>query len=272
MRAENTRKSTPELPNLTMKIALSALFIAASIYVLVLVGLFLFQRSLIYFPTELDPTFKAPEIVIESEGLKLRGWVINPGKAKALIYFGGNSELITTNRSLFETYWKGYSVYLINYRGYGRSQGSPTEAGLMADALAIYDHIASAHQSVLAYGRSLGSGVAVYLATKRKLGKLILVTPYDSVAAVAASIYPIFPVRWLLKDQFDSLALADQIELPVLVISAEKDRVIPVNHSLALKDGLVSARVSYHMITNAEHNDVVEYSEFHQILAEFVAD
>ncbi|MFT5220315.1 MAG: pimeloyl-ACP methyl ester carboxylesterase [Planctomycetota bacterium] len=272
MRAENTRKPTPELPNLTMKIALSALFIAALIYLVILAGLFLFQRSLIYFPTDIDPAFKAEEIVIESDNLKLRGWVINPGQAKALIYFGGNSELITANRSLFDAYWQHYSIYLVNYRGYGRSQGSPTEAGMFADALAIYDQIAPGHQSILAYGRSLGSGVAVYLATKRKLAKLILITPYDSVAAVAAGIYPIFPVRWLLKDQFDSLARADQIEIPVLIVTAQKDRVIPVTHSVLLKAGLVGAQVSYHMIANAAHNDVVDYGEFRQILAAFVED
>jgi pimeloyl-ACP methyl ester carboxylesterase len=144
-----------------------------------------YQRRLIYYPVALDPSFVAERIVVDNQGTRLQGWVLNPGQRKAVIYFGGNSEMITHRRGFFEDVFRDYSVYLINYRGYGDSEGSPSEAGLFSDALAIYDQLSPRHQSISAYGRSLGSGVAVYLAARRPLEKLILLTPYDSVAAVA---------------------------------------------------------------------------------------
>ena len=176
-----------------MKELTITLFVLIAIYLLASIFLYIYQRKLIYFPTGIDTEFKADEINIANQEINLRGWVINPGKAKAMIYFGGNSELISHNQSLFENIFADYSVYLINYRGYGNSEGMPTEAGLFSDSLAIYDHIIKQHESVSAYGRSLGSGPAAYLAANRALEKLILLTPYDSVAEIAQKLYPIFP-------------------------------------------------------------------------------
>ncbi len=241
------------------------------VYLLLAAFLYVYQRRLIYYPVALDPGFVAEPIVVDNQGTRLQGWVLNPGQRKAVIYFGGNSEMITHRRGFFEDVFRDYSVYLINYRGYGDSEGSPSEVGLFSDALAIYDQLSPRHASISAYGRSLGSGVAVYLAARRPLEKLILLTPYDSVAAVAQKIYPMFPVRYLIKDRFDSAALAPEIEAPVLITSAEHDREIKLSHTLALKQRFTRAPLDYMMISGAAHNNIVDFPDYREAVRGFVS-
>lgn len=248
------------------------LLVLLSIYLLLAAFLYVYQRKLLYFPTSLDADFKADEIIVDNAGNRLQGWVLHPGKARAVIYFGGNSELITHRQAYFDSQFSDYSVYLVDYRGYGKSEGSPNEAALYSDALAIYDQIAPRHESISAYGRSLGSGVAVYLAATRPLDKLILLTPYDSIAEVAQQLYPLFPVRYLIKDRFDSASIAARIDIPVLIASAELDRVIGLPHTLALRRRFTRARVEYVLIKGAAHNDIPEFPQYREAIERFLAE
>ena len=248
------------------------LLLLLAIYLCFSAFLYLYQRRLLYFPVASDPDFEAPEFSIENEGITLRGWLLNADKPQALIYFGGNSELITHRRQYFEQVFSDYSIYLLNYRGYGLSEGKPTQAGLFSDALAIYDYARQHHSRITAYGRSLGSGVAVFLAAERELDKLILLTPYDSIASVAQKIYPLFPVKYLIKDRFDSAARAGQIDVPVMIASAENDREIRLSHTLALRQCFTRARVDYRQISGAAHNDIIEFSEYHVVVENFLAE
>ena len=244
---------------------------AVALYLAIGAWLYFRQRRLIYYPVAHDDGFEADPVSLEYDGVELHGWVLNPGRDKALVYFGGNSEMVTHRREFFEDVFRDHSVYLFNYRGYGLSQGSPSEAALYADALAIYDWLAPRHAAVTAYGRSLGSGVAVYLAAHRPLDKLLLLTPYDSVAEVARRLYPFFPVRWLIQDRFDSAALADRITVPVMIASAELDREIPLAHTLALRARFTQAPVNYVEIAGAAHNDIVDFPAYREAVREFVA-
>jgi pimeloyl-ACP methyl ester carboxylesterase len=265
-----------------MKEITAIILVLITLYLLISAYLYLFQRNLIYFPVSLDPAFQAQEISIDNHGVKLHGWVLNPGKTKAVIYFGGNSELVTHRSHYFETVFADYSVYLVNYRGYGKSEGEPSEIALFSDALAIYDHIRENHVSdnhvsaakvpITAYGRSLGSGVAVYLAANRELEQLILLTPYDSIAEVAQKLYPLFPVRWLIKDRFDSASRAAEITIPVLIASAELDRVIPLRHTLALRQRFTHARVEYQQIKGAAHNDIIDFPQYRALVEGFISE
>ena len=254
-----------------MKELASLLLALAVIYLSFGAYLYLFQRKLIYYPTAADPSFRAAEITFENDGYRLHGWVLNPGKKRALIYFGGNSEPVSDRSAFFLELFADYSVYLVNYRGYGRSEGSPSEAALFSDALAIYDHVAARHDGVSVYGRSLGSGVAVYLAVERPLDWLILLTPYDSIAEVAQGIYPWFPVRHLVRDRFDSAARAGAIDIPVFIASAEHDRVIAPRHTVALRDALVRAEIEYVQIAGAAHNDITGFAQYREAIARFVS-
>lgn len=250
----------------------SIILVLVGIYLLFAVFLYVYQRKLIYYPMSVDPEFDADEISIDNRGVLLHGWVLNPGKPRAVIYFGGNSEMVTHRREYFENVFSDYSVYLINYRSYGKSQGSPNESGLFSDALAIYDELIKRHDSIIAYGRSLGSGVAVYLASMRPLEKLILLTPYDSVAAVAQGIYPLFPTRYLIRDRFDSASRAGSIDVPVLIASAENDREIRLSHTLALKQKFNPALVVYQMIAGAAHNDIIDFPEYRAVVQNFLLE
>ena len=251
----------------------TAIIVGAAIALYLSAGawLYLRQRRLIYYPVAHDRDFAAEALRLVNDGVELHGWRLNPGRDKAVIYFGGNSEMVTHRREFFEDVFRDYSVYLFNYRGYGLSQGSPSEAALCADALAIFDWVSARHASVAAYGRSLGSGVAVYLAAHRPLERLLLLTPYDSVAEVAQRLYPIFPARWLLKDRFDSAALAGRIEVPVMIASAEHDREIPLAHTLALRARFTRAPVRYVEIAGAAHNDIVDFPAYRDAVRNFVA-
>jgi hypothetical protein len=253
-----------------MKEITSIILVLMSIYLLFAAFLYIYQRRLIYYPMSVDPGFHADEVSIDNRGILLHGWVLNPGKPRAVIYFGGNSEMVTHRREYFENVFSDYSVYLINYRGYGKSQGSPSESGLFSDALAIYDELIKRHDSITAYGRSLGSGVAVYLAAMRPLEKLILLTPYDSVAAVAQGIYPLFPTRYLIRDRFDSESRASGIDVPVLIASAENDREIRLSHTLSLKQNFNSTLVVYQMIAGAAHNDIIDFPEYRKVVQNFL--
>lgn len=253
-----------------MKEIASIAALLIGIYLAFSAFLYLYQRKLIFFPVPQDTEFSAEKISIDNQGARLQGWVLNPDRPGAVIYFGGNSEMITHRRDFFEDVFRDYTIYLVNYRGYGDSEGRPSEAGLFSDALAIYDSLVDRHRSVIAYGRSLGSGVAVYLAAMRPLEKLILLTPYDSVAAIGQKSYPIFPVRYLIKDRFDSIARAGEIEVPVLITAAELDREIALPHTLALKQAFTRATVDFQVIDGAAHNDIVDFPDYRDAVRNFV--
>jgi len=206
---------------------ITIILIAAVAYLAIGVYMYLNQRALIYFPQSGVQYTAEKTIEIPSGNITLRGWVLNEGREEAIIYFGGNAERPEYNISDFNEVFEGKTVYLINYRGYGESDGSPTEEGLYADALAIYDYVSQTHEKVNVIGRSLGSGVATYLASQRDVNRLVLIEPFDTMVSVARSAYPIFPINIMLKDRYDSASRAGSITARTLIIMAGRDDVIP---------------------------------------------
>ena len=253
-----------------MKSIMTFLLLITVAYLLVVALLYIAQRNLLYYPVPVRDGITEEQIILKNDDLSLHGWVINSGNKKALIYFGGNSEDITDNIHQLKALFKNHTIYLINYRGYGKSQGKPTERGLFSDAISIYDQILGRHSSISLMGRSLGSGVAVYLASKRDIEQLFLLTPYDSIAEVAQAHYPYFPTRYLVKDRFDSTIYAKTINVPTLIVTAEHDQVVPVKHAERLRDQLKRARVSYHLIAGAAHNDVTSFPRYWELIEAFI--
>jgi pimeloyl-ACP methyl ester carboxylesterase len=171
----------------------------------------------------------AKEVFLKTKDeVRLHAWQLGNGP-DLVLYFGGNAEEVSGMLGEAESGLPGATWLLTDYRGYGSSAGSPSETGLVADALNWYDHAVRelGPVRVFAFGRSLGSGVAVALAARRTLAGVILVTPYDSLLAVARRHYPFLPVAWLLKHRFDSIALAPALEVPMLCLIAGKDELIP---------------------------------------------
>ena len=252
-----------------MKLLLSIITVLAIIYLLAMSLLYVFQRTLLFPAVAEVSGINQETIVFKNKDIDLHGWILNQGKRKAIIYFGGNAEQISDNIDLFEAVLQEYSVYLIDYRGYGKSAGNPTEEGLFSDALFIYDQIKAEHSSISVIGRSLGSGVAVYLSANRNIKKLVLLTPYDSIAEVAQSHYPMFPTSYLVRDKFESINRAASITAPVLIVAAEFDLVVPNIHTDKLLDQLVNSKVSFQMVRNVTHGNVEESDEYRAALLEF---
>jgi pimeloyl-ACP methyl ester carboxylesterase len=169
-----------------------------------------------------------------ADGTRLHAWHLSgPPNAPLILYFGGNAEEVSWMLGAASVV-PNASWLLVDYRGYGASEGSPSEAALAADAVLWYDKFAPQGKKVYVFGRSLGSGVAVRLAVERKVDAVILVTPFDSMAAVGQRHYPFLPVSLLLRHRFDSLSRAPKITAPLLCLVATRDSIIPPEHAKLL--------------------------------------
>ena len=238
------------------------------LYILVGLVLFMRQRTMIYFPTA-EESHRYAEETINNEGEAIKVIVLNPGQEKAIIYFGGNAEAVIYNAFDFEKSFTSHTVYLFNYRGYSGSSGKPTEKGIFSDSLALHDKIRERHTSISAFGRSLGSGVAIYLASKRKIDKLALATPFDSIRSVAQRRFLIYPMALLLKDQYNSINLVNDIKAPILILRAGNDKVIHKRHTMKLVNAFPEEQIKFVTIEKAGHNTLSEFPEYHQQLKEF---
>jgi pimeloyl-ACP methyl ester carboxylesterase len=232
--------------------------------------LYLAQRSFIYFPTPESQNVMAEDLRLEFDGVTLQIWRLAAEKEEAVIYFGGNAEDVAQNLGQFSSIFPDKAIYLVNYRGYGASTGTPSEAAIVSDAQAIFDHISPAHSSISVVGRSLGSGVAMFLAATRNAERMVLITPYDSIAKLAQSSFPIFPVSAILKDRYDSLSHASSISIPTLILIAEQDEFIPMKSSRNLAAALDSSITTVNVIENATHNTIQNFGQYTAELGEFL--
>ena len=183
---------------------LIGLGLAAFLYVGLCLVLFLVQRSFIYYPQPKSAADHSPTLTLNVDGARVLVTTRPAAGPDAVIYFGGNAEDVSHSMPTLTAAFPDRSIYALNYRGYGGSTGTPSEAALIADAVVLFDHVHLDHSHIFVTGRSLGSGVAVHLASLRPVKRLVLVTPYDSLAEIAASQFRFFPVRWLLLDKFES--------------------------------------------------------------------
>ncbi|HVY06271.1 MAG TPA: alpha/beta fold hydrolase [Burkholderiales bacterium] len=231
--------------------------------------LYFSQRSLLYFPQPRTAVANATVMTLPSQGETLMVTSRPMDGAEAIVYFGGNAEDVSGNLPLLSAAFPRQAIYLLHYRGYGGSSGSPTEDALFADALALFDKVHADHAKVTAIGRSLGSGVAIYLATRRPVAGLVLVTPYDSIQEIAARRFPYFPVRWLLRDKFESWKFAPEITVPTLILAAAHDEVIPGASTEALLARFRPGLATCHVLPGTGHNDISASPEYLGLLAAF---
>jgi fermentation-respiration switch protein FrsA (DUF1100 family) len=239
------------------------------------------QDRLVFFPQPLVstahlPIEAKPLEVVASDGTRLRGWLRTASRSPApvVLYFAGNAEEVSW--TLADERWpQDWAIVALNYRGYGASEGKPGEAALVADGSAIYDALAARPDidrgRIVAFGRSLGTGVAVKLAAERPLAGVILVSPYDSLVAIGRMHYPFLPVSWLLKHRFEVVEDASRIRIPMLAIVAERDPIIPPARSRALYDAW-SGPKRWEVVSGADHDTVGASSAFWQRVAQFLAD
>ena len=239
-------------------------------YVLMCFLLFFFQRQMIYLPTSEVSVRDTAYTVLDTGEVNIKVWTLNPGKEKALIYFGGNAENVAYNIGDFRTLFADRTVYLVNYRGYGGSSGSPHEEGLYSDALFAYDHFIQQHSALSVMGRSIGGAVATYLASKRDVDKLILVTPFDSAVSVGKKLYRIFPMDLIVKERLDSAGKADKVTADTLIIVAANDRIIPYENTQNLIDSFKHREVEVVRLSDVGHNTVHHHPDYKKVIASFM--
>lgn len=246
--------------------------IALAIAIAVPLVVYFLQDRLMFFPQPLSPARRAEvaaryptaaSITLRAaDGTRVHAWYLPAASGAPLVlYFGGNAEEVS---GMLEAIGDprggatpGVGWLLLDYRGYGASEGSPSEVALTADARMLYDHartLVGESTGIFAFGRSLGSGVAVALAASRPLAGVVLVTPFDSAVAVAKRYYPFLPVRWMMKHRFDSVQLAPRLHIPLLCVIAERDEVIPPVHGERLFEAWAGPKQKL-LLPGAGHND-----------------
>lgn len=233
---------------------LKSIAIFALVFYAGLIGLlYLLQRNLMYFPyrERIEPAAAglpqaAEEILETADGEKVIAWHIPAQAGKpVIVYFHGNGGSIAGRAGRFAVLTDGGNgLVALSYRGYGGSSGRPSETGLMADAMAAYRFAIAKYSAdrIVLWGESLGTGVAVALAAEHPAAKLVLEAPFTSAADIAASVYPIVPVRMLMKDQFRSDEKIGKVKAPVLVLHGARDNVVPIRFGERLYEKIVSPK------------------------------
>jgi uncharacterized protein len=229
--------------------------LGALLYMGLCAFLFLFQRSLIYLPHP-PSNHHRQTLTVPVDGAEIVVTVRQGETQEAVLYFGGNAEDVSYSLPTFETAFPGHALYMPHYRGYGDSTGKPSEAALFADALALFDMVHDKHPRVVVVGRSLGSAVAVHVAGQRSVERLVLVTPFDSILGLAQKLYPLFPVRWLLLDRFETEKSASGVTAPTVLIVAEEDEIVPRKSAEELLARFVPGVAEMKIISGAGHNTI----------------
>lgn len=259
----------------------SLLFIIAASYVGLCLLLYFMQGSLIFPAPQTAGKPQAPTgWIMETlqfkshDQLPLTAWLVRPavGNAPLLIYFGGNAEEVSWT-ALHADRTGGHALLLVNYRGYGGHAGEISEAALVADALAIFDQANTLanirNDRISIHGRSLGSGVAVAVASARSVDRVVLTTPFDSLRAIADNAYPYLPTGLLLRHPFDSVARAPQVKAPVLMLVADRDQIMRPNQHEALVNAW-KGPVQVKRFATADHNDIPETTGYWDTIAAFL--
>ncbi len=250
------------------------------IYLLVLLLVYVYQGKLIFHPSKLalDYKFELGELDKEiflktDDGQTINAIHFCSNNKRVVLYFHGNAGVLNSWQNT-SAHFDGMhtDLLVIDYRGYGKSTGTPTEQGLYLDAEAAYNYLISNgydKDSIIVYGRSLGSGVASYIAAKFGCRKLILETPYTSMVDISKSIHPYFFPQYTLKHRFSNMRYMPQINADMLILHGTHDALIPVSHCKEIYEATRS-HSKLVVIKNGEHNNLPTFYEYTNALREFL--
>ncbi len=196
-----------------------------------------------------------------------------PNAKGFIVYYHGNAGNLSRWGKIVERYVKlGYEVLVMDYRGYGKSEGQPSEKTLYADAQLFYDYAKARvnEQQIIVYGRSLGTALAVKMAAENNPSKLILETPFYSVKDVANTRFRYLPVQWLLKYTFPSFSYAPQVKCETLIVHGTNDDIVPYASGERLYNEFNPAQTAFVTIPQGKHNNLVEFDAFHLAIQDFL--
>ena len=254
-----------ESSSLWWRLGMSAVRILAVVYVAFGALVFFFQSYVVYQPSEkLDETpsdygLDFEDIPLTAEdGTKLHAWYVPRDKAEyTLLFCHGNGGNVSHRVDAVQTFHAlGLNVLIFDYRGYGRSEGKPTEAGTYQDARAAWKYLVETRgvspERIIIFGCSLGGGIAANLAHRHTPAALILESTFTSVPDAGAKMYPFLPIRWLCRFSYDTQAIIGEMNCPILVVHSREDEMVPYEFGQALFD---AARGDKHMLTiSGSHN------------------
>lgn len=213
--------------------------VAICAYVGVIVLVYLFQSHLFYFPIRsIDTTpdqidLNYEDVWLQTEdGDRIHGWYVPSDDAEwtVLMFHGNGGNISHRLQTLALLYDLGVNTLIIDYRGYGLSEGRPSEQATYLDALSAWQYLVRKRtqpESIVIFGRSLGGAVAVWLANRVKPGGLILESTFTSVTDMAEHHYPFLPVRYISKYRYDSLSIAENIQGPTFMLHSPEDEIVP---------------------------------------------
>ncbi|MCE9557173.1 MAG: alpha/beta hydrolase [Planctomycetes bacterium] len=237
-------------------------------YLVILLGMLWLENALLYFPRPYDggTRWQVVEPNVEdaqfqaADGTRLHGWYFHHPNPKAVVLFAHGNAGNVAYWSEVGLQWRrdlDVSILVFDYRGYGKSEGSPGEAGLLADGRAARAWLAKragvAEDQIVLFGRSIGGGVMVDLATDGARG-LILERTFTSIPDAAACHYPWLPVRWLMRNRFDSLAKIKNYQGPLLMSHGDADTIVPIELGRQLFDAANDPK-EWISVAGGEHND-----------------
>jgi dipeptidyl aminopeptidase/acylaminoacyl peptidase len=218
-----------------------------------------------------------PIVVRAKDGTRLSGWLMTPpvaGPHPGVVYFGGRSEEVSWVARDAGKLFPGMAVLAVNYRGYGDSHGDPAEAHFVEDGRMLFDWLSERHhvdpKRIAVVGRSLGSGVAVQVAMERDANSIVLITPYDSILALAKRKFKTLPVDYFLQHKFESVKYAEQIKAPAYVLRAAVDDIVPHSHTdmLVRKLGMLHADET---VPDSDHLNIPYLESTQTRIASFLA-
>jgi dipeptidyl aminopeptidase/acylaminoacyl peptidase len=243
------------------------------------------QRRLVFNPTNRREVarprssgHRTRRVVLRgADGTRLVGWLMTPsvpGPHPGVVYFGGRSEEVSWVARDAGQLFPGMAVLAVNYRGYGDSHGDPAEQHMVDDGCMLFDWLAERSHvdagRVAVVGRSLGSGVAVQVAIQRLAHSLVLITPYDSILALAKRRLPAVPIEYVLQHRFESVKYAPALTAPTYVLRAELDDIVPHSHT----DTLVAQLGRLHLdeiVPASDHMTIPYLDETQQRIAAFLS-
>jgi len=267
-----------------MKRIMTIILVLLVLAVLVKSAVLYWERKMVFFPPQDYPLYPQQlglnykEANIKTgDGETLWAWHLASDSARyTVLFFHGNAENISSRLDFAERLLAlGLSVLLVDYRGYGKSTGKPSEKGIYEDARASYqlltDSLNIPPENVIVWGSSIGAAAALDLATNVKVGGLILEGCFTSAKEMSQKIFPFFPFHWFASFKFDNLGKISRVKAPVLIIHAGQDEIIPPQMGRALYDKANPPK-HFYTVEGAGHNDTYERGgeEYFQKVREFI--
>ena len=243
------------------------------VYVMIGASLYFLQEKLMFFPTQLaqdyqfqfdqpfEEVFLSPEEDVSINAIHFKAK--NP--KGVILYFHGNAGDLSRWGTIAEYFvTKDYDVFIMDYRTYGKSTGKLSEQAFYDDAQFCYAHLLKQYKEneITIYGRSLGTGISTFLASKNNPKQLVLETPYYSILDVAKQRFPVFPVASLLKYIFPSNDFIVGVKCPITIFHGKNDRIVPYASAEKLREVAPKEQTTFITIEDGNHNNLVEFEAY----------